>query len=333
MNKSPFKIGYRTIKTAIGATLSILLAQSIGLQFPTTAAVLTILCIQVTKKRSIANAMSRLAACLIGIVLGFICFNLLGFHWFSLLVLILILIPVLVQFKIQEGVSTSMVILLQLYTYHSYSIGHLVNELWIIAIGIGMALLLNLYMPSREPELQRHQQEIERNFKIIFVELAHYLKNQNHIWDGGELLITEDLLKRATEHAIMDNENQLLKTNKWYFHYFMMRQKQFDLLVRMVSLLSKLTSIVSQSEIIAEFLLDLSERIEPVNNTQILLDKLQQMNDAFRETALPITREEFEIRATLFYFLREMKQYLLIKREFYLMKLNEEKQPKSFLRL
>lgn len=45
-----FKIGYRTIKTALGATLAIIIAQMLSLEYFSAAGIITILCIQVTKK-------------------------------------------------------------------------------------------------------------------------------------------------------------------------------------------------------------------------------------------------------------------------------------------
>lgn len=45
-----FKIGYRTLKTAIGTTISISIAKLIGLDSFASAGILTILCIKVTRK-------------------------------------------------------------------------------------------------------------------------------------------------------------------------------------------------------------------------------------------------------------------------------------------
>lgn len=44
------KIGYRTAKTAIGTALSIFIAQLAGLNNFASAGIITILCVQVTKK-------------------------------------------------------------------------------------------------------------------------------------------------------------------------------------------------------------------------------------------------------------------------------------------
>lgn len=48
-----FKIGYRTIKTALGTTLAIYISQLLHLQNFASAGIITILCIQITQKRSL----------------------------------------------------------------------------------------------------------------------------------------------------------------------------------------------------------------------------------------------------------------------------------------
>lgn len=60
-----FSIGYRTIKTAVGTAVSILIAQKLGLDNFASAGILTILCIQVTKKKSLRTAWDRFLACVL----------------------------------------------------------------------------------------------------------------------------------------------------------------------------------------------------------------------------------------------------------------------------
>jgi uncharacterized membrane protein YgaE (UPF0421/DUF939 family) len=309
------KIGYRTIKTAIGTSLSIFLAQWFGLQFAASAGILTILSIQITKKRSLQNAYARFSACLLGLLFSFITFYFLGYHPYSLFLLLLLFVPLLVRLNIQEGFVTSCVIIFHLYSIHKFSFSFLVNELSIMGIGIGMGLLMNGYMPSMDVELRKYQQKIENNFRIIMKELVVYLRNHESVWDGRELIETADLLNRAKSLAIRKVENHLLRNKDRYYHYFEMREQQFELLERMVPLISTLTYSVPQSEKIADFLDHLSNHIHSGNTAQLFLQKLQEMRKEIEQTELPKTREEFETRANLFYFLREMERYLIIKHQ------------------
>lgn len=53
------RIGFRTIKTAIGVSISILLAQALQLEYYTAAGILTLLCIQKSRKQSTQAVISR----------------------------------------------------------------------------------------------------------------------------------------------------------------------------------------------------------------------------------------------------------------------------------
>ncbi|WCK52334.1 aromatic acid exporter family protein [Aneurinibacillus sp. Ricciae_BoGa-3] len=310
------KIGYRTLKTALGTFVSIAVAQAFALQFASSAGILTILCIQVTKKRSLKHAYSRFFACLLGLVFGFVVFNLFGYHPIGFFVLFLFFIPLLVRLRIQQGFVTSSVILFHLYTVQHFTLHFLYNELSIMGIGIGTALLLNSYMPNMDRELRIYQQKIEDHFSIILKEMAVYLRNHESLWSGKELIETEVLLNQAKSLAIRNVENHLLRNEDLYYRYFSMREEQFDLIKRMVPLVSSLSVSLPQSEIIASFLDQLSENIHPGNTAYLYLDQINQMKREFEESKLPETREEFETRANLFYLLHEMERYLTFKRQF-----------------
>ncbi|MER2000144.1 MAG: aromatic acid exporter family protein, partial [Lysinibacillus sp.] len=57
-----FSIGYRTLKSAIGAAVSIAIAQFFGLQFYASAGMLTILSVQTTKRKSLKAVYTRVVA-------------------------------------------------------------------------------------------------------------------------------------------------------------------------------------------------------------------------------------------------------------------------------
>ena len=74
------KLGMRTIKTAIGATIAILMAQSLGLKYALSAGIITVLSVQNTKKKSLEIALLRLNSTLLALGISCILFLLLGFH-------------------------------------------------------------------------------------------------------------------------------------------------------------------------------------------------------------------------------------------------------------
>lgn len=309
------KIGYRTIKTAVGTALSIYLAQQLGLMFFASAGIIAILCIQATRKKSIVTAMNRLISCLLGLLIGGLFFACFGYHPVTVGLLLLIFIPLTVRLKINEGFVTSTVILMHIYTLERMDLEILVNELALLTIGIGVALLVNLPMPSVEKELQRLQQRVEQNFAAILQEFCFYLRNGQSSWDGREMIETERLLKEAIRLSVQDAENRLRNQEDRYYSYFLMREKQFELLQQMLPIVSSLTQQVPQGRVIADFLDHLSKAIHPGNTAYLFLDKLHEMRREMQRDSLPLTQAEFEIRASLFYLLKLIEQYLFIKHE------------------
>lgn len=308
-----FSIGYRTVKTAIGAALALAIAQWMDLDFYVSAAIITILCISITKKSSLRLSWQRFAACMLGLFLSFSLFELLGYHPLTLGLLLLVFIPLAVRLGLKEGIVTSVVIILHIYTLKTISISIFINEIFLITIGIGIALIMNMYIPSVEGEVKKLQAQIEGNFKIILNEIANYLKNPNSIWDGKEITETVVFLKKAQDLSLKNIENHVLRYEDKYYNYFKMREKQFEIIERILPFVSSLDDTVIQGLKIAEFLESLSEAVARENNTNYFLNKLNEMRREFESMLLPQTRKEFEIRSSLFYVMTELEQYLYIK--------------------
>ncbi|WP_245728926.1 aromatic acid exporter family protein [Thalassobacillus cyri] len=310
------KIGYRTIKTAIGTPIAIWIAQLMSLENFASAGILTILCIQVTRKRSILSAWHRFAACIVAMIFSFLFFETLGYNPISIGLMLFLFIPTTVKLKISPGIVTSSVIILHLYGSKGIDAGVVTNELLLIIVGIGTALLLNLYMPSMDKKLYDYQEKIEHNFTVILKELATYLREGDNDWSGTELAETADLLEESKTMAFRDVENHLLRSHNQHYHYFNMRLKQFELLERMLPLVSRISGPYKHAVKIAEFFEELADAVHPGNTAVIYLRQIQALRKEFREDNLPESREEFEVRASLFNLLNEIEQYLIIKRSF-----------------
>ncbi|MFB6465896.1 aromatic acid exporter family protein [Cytobacillus sp. Hz8] len=312
-----FKIGYRTIKTALGMTISIMLAQLLGLHNFASAGILTVLCIKVTKLKSIRASWDRILACIIAMIFSSVFFELFGYHPVVIGLMILFFIPTVVMFRASEGIVSSTVIIIHLFMARHVTLDLLVNELGIIFIGIGVALIMNLYIPSLDNKLKDHQRKIEQNFKKIFDEIVLYLRTHDSSWGGREITETSKLIDEARQLAFLDIENHFLRNENFYYQYFKMRDKQFEIIERVLPIVTSLSLEVEQAKMIADFLEELSEHIHPGNTAIIYLDKIQRMRVEFQNMDLPVTREEFETRAALLHFVGEMEEYLIIKSNFY----------------
>ncbi|MFC4182102.1 aromatic acid exporter family protein [Saccharococcus thermophilus] len=312
------KIGYRTAKTAIGTALSISIAQLVGLHNFASAGIITILCIQVTKKRSMQTAWARFVACVVAMLFSYIFFQGIGYYPFTVGLMLLFFIPTTVWLKVNEGIVTSSVIILHLYAARQFTWPILLNELLLIIIGISVALLMNMYMPSAEKKLKEYQRIVEDLFRIILKEIVRYLRTNEMDWDGKELPLAAEMLQQAKLLALRNVENRMLRNEDEdeYVHYFRMRERQLEIIERVLPLVTSLTYTVEQRMMIADFIDKLSDAIHPGNTADRFLRELYDMRKRFETMPLPKTREEFEERAALLHLVKELEQYLIIKSQF-----------------
>ncbi|WP_235863180.1 aromatic acid exporter family protein [Ureibacillus sinduriensis] len=311
-----YKIGYRTIKTAVGATIAIAIASYFNLEFASSAAILTILCIQTTKKKSVHAVYTRLIASLTGMAFAYILFETFGYNPFVLGIMILIFIPTIVSINVSAGFISSVVIIMHLYSEANFTIELLLNEISLMAIGFGTALAVNMYMGDYQKELERYIDELEAIYRSIFREIAKYLRNGDTSWDGRELIEAEELLNRAKSLAFKDVENHLTRKQNEFYLYFDMREKQFEIIERVLPKITTLPVMVQQAELVGDFMEDLAENVHSGNTAKTFREKLEIVKKEFANMPLPETHEKFLAMASLYQFIEQMDEYLMIKQTF-----------------
>lgn len=311
-----FRIGYRTLKTAVGTAISVYIAQLLQLDYYISAGVITILCITTTKRGSLTVSIERLVSCVIGLGVASVFFELIGYNPVAIAALFLISIPLSVAANAARGIVTSSVIVLHLYTEEQVSAGIWINELAIIFIGIGVALIMNLYMPSSEKSLAQDQLSLEDAFRKIWEEYANYLRFGDNIWDGAEFSEAAKIIDEAKGKALRDIDNHFLRDDDYFYHYFRMREKQFSVLESILPFISSIDQSVPQGHKMADYMDELSDAVSPGNTAGYFLYRLDEMKHEIQQMELPKTRHEFEIRSSLFYILYEIEEYLLIKKMF-----------------
>lgn len=311
-----FSIGYRTLKTALGASIAIAIAQYFDLQFFSAAGILTVLCVQPTKKKSVHAVYTRVVASIIGIILAYLFFEIFGYHPIVLGLMILLFIPTIVSFKVSAGFVSSAVIIMHIYSVADFTLALLYNELALMAIGYTVGLLVNMYMPDIQPELNYYRQKIEALYKKIFSEIAKYLKEGDTLWDGKELVEAVDVLNRAKALAFHDVENHLTRKENLYYLYFDMREKQLEIIERVLPKITALPVIVQQAELVSVFMDDLSENVHSGNTASHYREKLEDVKVEFAKMPLPDDHQTFLAMAALYQFIEEMDAYLAIKQSF-----------------
>jgi uncharacterized membrane protein YgaE (UPF0421/DUF939 family) len=308
------KIGLRIVKTAVGVAISIAIAQGLGLLFYSSAGIVTMLCIQPTRKKSYRIAWERFLACIIGLLVAIVLFTFFGYNPFTIAGILLISIPLIVRFKAKNSVVASGVFVMHLYVLEHITWSLIGNEITLMVVGISVALLFNLFMPNVEQELREYQQKIEENFRIIFHEMSKYLREGEHEWSGMEVVETGRLLREAREKAVHNVENRFDDEEVKFYRYFQMREKQFDVIDHLIPHLISFHPYTNQGEKLADFLDQLAEGIHPGNTAELYLARFDEMNEEYRKYTLPQTEQEFEMRAKILLIMNEIRRYLMIKK-------------------
>ncbi|MBN2981876.1 aromatic acid exporter family protein [Cohnella algarum] len=308
-------IGFRTIKTAVGVSVSVLIAQALKLEYYSASGILTLLCIQKSRKQSNKAVFSRLVACMLGMIASTALFEIIGYAPYSFLVLMLLFIPLCVKLRIQEGLASSSVIIMHVYMNRQIEASFFLNEVLVILIGLGVALLINWYMPSIDKQLNRMKAEADRLISVILSEFSVYLKNGYTLWDGKEMLQLSDLLDRALRMAQLEEENYRPGKKGGYRTYFHNKRKQYELLERMLPHVSQITAQVEQGLRIGQFMERLSEHMKRQGESggdrhDNFYESLRGIREYHKGLPLPETREEFETRANLFAAANELERFI-----------------------
>ena len=320
---NPYKIGFRTVKTAVGMTLGVIICKLLGLDNYASSAILVVLCIQHTKMHSVQAILSRLVSCLLILFLGSAIFSLLGQHAFVLGLIVLLFIPLTVVLNVQEGVITSCVILLHVFNAKAIN-GHLIlNEIMLLIVGLGIAFLMNLMMPSLDKKLNHFKQDIENQITEIFNIFSQACSMHNdHLNIKFDSLLLN--IKKAKSLAFRDVKNHFVRNENSFYHYFDMREEQVELLKRMTSLLERINTDDPILEKISQLMYEIGSNVNSNDYTALRLHSLYEIRLSLDDLPLPTTHKTLNSRAHIIQILNELEEYLNIKSQFGSLKLHSE---------
>lgn len=312
-----FTIGTRTIKTAIGAMIALVIAQLFELDNASTAAVITLLSVQSTKRQSVIVAVKRFTACIAGMLLATILFEGTAYTPITIGILLFFYIPIMAKLQLQDGIVPGFVIIMQMYVKGDISLSFIANQLSIILIGIIVALLVNLYMPSTENKLREIAKETEENMKQLLLQLSRFVRQKEPVWNDEFEILTAESIKSGQQIAKRNVENSFFRKENYYEAYFNMRNEQITILRRVVPSILHLPSTFEQSEMVAHFIENVALSLHESNPAKELLENVRELKATFREMDLPKTRQEFETRAVLLILINEVERFISLKTVFY----------------
>ena len=312
-------VSLRTIKIAFATTIAILLAQAFKLDYSVSAGVIAILSVLDTKKSSVTIALQRIGSTILALGVATILFQLVGFTTLVFGLYLLFYIPLAYKLKVEVGIAPCSVLVSHLLLEQSTSISWLTNEFLLMIIGAGIAILFNLYMPSKENQLNQLRDEIEEKMKHVLIGFDSILR-KGFTNEKVEILLKELYtdLKNAEKMAYTEYNNQLFSQNEDYMiQYFDMRQQQVKILAEMSTDLSNCFLPTKQNVVLAHLFHQTANQLHESNPVVDLKKDINSLLNEFRNSDLPKTREEFENRATLFILLTDFTRFIQIKKEFF----------------
>ena len=304
-------------KVIVSAFVALLVAQALNLSTPSAAAIIAILSVMDTKKVSLAATGQRLAAAVLALVIGMGIFAIFGFDVMSFGLYLLCYIPLAYLVKVDIGVAPSTVLVIHLWMQQQLTFELFVNELLLVTIGAGVAILLNWYMPSYRQEIERVREEIEDKMREVLLKMSGFLTIGNGKNDGEVLQLLKEKLNEARSYVRLEEENHLTKEVTYDYQYFEMRRDQSKLLEIMAANLNEFRWDGEEMAILSEMFKQTAQQLAEQNTASQLIDEIEDLLEQFRERPLPQTRREFEKRAQLYQLLRDLKRFVQLKVDFF----------------
>lgn len=303
----------RTIKLVLATSLAFLLSDQLGLAYASSAGIIALLSVLDTRRSSFKVARGRLLATLLALGLASGLFSHLGFSFLTFTLFLALYIPLLYRFQLEVGLAPSTVLVLHLLQEKTVSWPLLGNELALFLLGAGLALLINLYMPSKVRQIEAYHQRVEEGLRVILRRFQEFLQSGNGKNEGILIDRLEEEIEAALNLVYRDRHNQVFHQTNYQVHYFEMRIAQLQVLRRMAVLINDLRQQSPESVLLAQLFSETAQQLSEKNSGQGVLADIDGFLSTFRQRELPKTRAEFESRALLFQLLNDMRLFTQLK--------------------
>ncbi|MDO9629426.1 MAG: aromatic acid exporter family protein [Acholeplasmataceae bacterium] len=310
---------HTAIKMSLVGVLASLVARFLSLDYWLTAGILAILSIHLTKKDSFVISIRRVVDSIFGIMLATLMFIAFGYNFVVFSVFVFIFAYASWVLKVNEGIVPALVLVTHLLIHGEFSFYLIGNELALLFISVGIALIFNLLYPTAsEKELDNHVLSIDQLVRDHLFMLALLLKDPDY---NEEYYRHYSMLDRKISDTIdiveLVDKDLLFHNDHSYLAYLHMRKEQSSYIRHMYQQALKIKKLHPFALQISDFTRELSGDIGIYNKAVYQLKKLDKLQEWYKESPLPETREEFEIRAALYQILNEIESLLMVKIDFH----------------
>ena len=309
MNKT---ILIRTIKTALASLLAIIVAQELSLEYASAAGIIAILNIFETRKATIEGGLKRTLSAVIAIIIGGLAFERFGYVTWVFGLYLLIFVPISFLLKIELGLGPSSVIVTHLLAFGEINSSIILNEMALVFIGTGFAMLTNFYAPNSQDQLNKLVVSIDEDMKSILNLFGKsLLENLDVKLYEDKIKSLEEDIKKAIELAAIENDN-LIENSREMLYDLHLREREMDLLEEMYYDLKTIPPEYSDGKYISDILIKTSENLTEGGDMIRVKKRIDYLKDHFHMMKLPQDHEEFAIRSAVFQVFRSLDQFIEI---------------------
>lgn len=313
------KLFIRSIKIAVGSLIAILLATWMGLQFAASAGIVTLLSVVNTKWDTLKLSIARVVTFIASVMIAYNTFSFISSEWIAFGIYIFIIVLLSHMAGYESTVSVNAVIGTHFLSTMDFSYTFILNEFLIVALGTGIAIVLNMITGNRSQrqKLLDDIRYVEKTFQMVLGEMSDYLRHKkmgDNVWQ--DITALEDHLEHSLERAHEYHGNVFAAHPEYYIHYMEMRMHQCMILQTLHHEMNKIRELPMQAEIVADFMSYLKEYVTECNNPVAQQERLKELIEYIQNGELPKTRREFESQIILYHVLMDLDEFLLLKEQF-----------------
>ena len=203
--------------------------KSIGLNYTVSAGTITLLSLMNSKWETIKLSGSRIASFLITVLAGWLLFTHISSMWITYGILLTFIVFMAELLEWRATISVNGVIAAHLVAYEKFNDTAVWNELGIVIVGVGFAIVFNLFNGNygHKRHIVTNMRDIENRMQMIMGAMSAYLSNkkmETDVWENMKTLEKDiqDCIKEAYEYQ----NNTFYSHPEYYISYFEMRKNQ-----------------------------------------------------------------------------------------------------------
>ncbi len=311
----------KSIKIALGSAAAIVLSGLIGLDYATSAGIITLLTIQDTKTDTLRLSVHRLLSFAVSMAAAWLICKIPVHNTVHYCIYLLVVVEVSYLMKWDGSISTNAVFGTHIFISNetAHVTAHvLINESGLLIIGTLMAMLMNWKMPDLEREIKEDIEYVEKEIKRLFGSIVQHLSEKNELDKTyDDVLKLAERLDGAVNLAANNMSNTENEYSQVYLDYFLMRRNQCAILRHLIRSFESIESIPEILRPAVDFLNELASGFSVMADADEQLSRLETVMGGFKSCPLPASREEFETRATVYHIMNEAEEFIKLKRNFW----------------